>query len=62
MRRISNLGKYVSSKLKSRVKNCIYFSLALDESTGISDASELISYALLIGILLCKKNWSKCVP
>ena len=62
-RRVSDLGKYVLSKLKSRVENCMHFSLALDESTDISDTSELlISYALLITILLCKKNWSKCIP
>ena len=54
-RRVNDLGKYASSKLKSRVENCMYFSLALEESTGISDTSELlISYALLIRILLCK--------
>ena len=47
-RRVSDLGKYVSSNLKSRVENCMHFSLALDESTDISDTSELlISYALL---------------
>ena len=47
-RRVSDLGKYVPSNLKSRVENCMHFSLALDESTDISDTSELlISYALL---------------
>ena len=35
-RRISDIGKHISSKLKSVVENCIYFSLALDESTDIS--------------------------
>ena len=40
-RRVSDLGKPVSSKLKSIVENCIYFSLALDENTNISDTSEL---------------------
>ena len=41
-RRISDLGKHISSKLKSVVENCKYFSLALDESTDISDTSELL--------------------
>ena len=40
-RRVSDLDKHTSSKLKSIVQNCIYFSLALDESTDISDTSEL---------------------
>ena len=40
-RRISDLGKHVSSKVKSIVENYMYFSLALDENTDISDTSEL---------------------
>ena len=43
-RRVSDLGKHVSSKQKSVVENCIYFSLALDESTDISDTSELLIF------------------
>ena len=43
-RRVSDLGKHVSSKLKSIVENCLYFSLALDESTNISDTSELLKF------------------
>ena len=43
-RRISDLGKHVSSKLKSIVENCMYFSLALNESTDISDTSELLIF------------------
>ena len=43
-RRISDLGKHISSKLKSIAENCIYFSLALDESTDISDTSELLIF------------------
>ena len=39
---VSDLGKHVSSKLKSIVENCLYFSLALDESTVISDTSEFL--------------------
>ena len=44
VRRISDLGKHISSKLKSIVENCTYFSLALDESTKISDTSELLIF------------------
>ena len=43
-RRISDLGKHISSKLKSIVENCMYFSLALDDSTDISDTSELLVF------------------
>ena len=43
-RRISDLGKHISSKLKSIVENCMYFSLALDENTDISDISELLIF------------------
>ena len=43
-RRVSDLGKHVSSKQKSIVENCSYFSSALDESTDISDTSELLIF------------------
>ena len=43
-RRISDLGKHISSKLKTIVENCMYFSLALDETTDISDTSELLVF------------------
>ena len=43
-RRISDIGKHISSKLKSVVENCMYFSLALDQSTDISDTSELLIF------------------
>ena len=43
-KRISDLGKQVLQKLKSIVENCIYFSLALNESTDISDTSELLIF------------------
>ena len=46
-RRVSDLGKRVSSKLKSIVGNCIYFSLALDESTYICDTSELLIHVFI---------------
>ena len=39
-RRVSDLGKYVLSKLKKLLTQ--YFSLALDESMDISDTSELL--------------------
>ena len=43
-RRISDLGKHISSKLKSIVENCMNFLMALDESTDISDTSELLIF------------------
>ena len=46
-RRVSDLGKRVSSKLKSIVGNCIYCSLALDESTYICDTSELLIHVFI---------------
>ena len=43
-RKVSNLGKHVSSKPKSIVKNCLFFLLALDKNTDISDTSELLIF------------------
>ena len=43
-RRVHDLGEHVSIKLKSVIESCIYFSLALDESTDISDTSQLLIF------------------
>ena len=43
-RRVSDLCKHVLFKLRSIVENCLYFSLALHESTDISDTSELLIF------------------
>ena len=49
-RRISDLGKHVSSKLKSIVESCIYFSLALDESKDVSATSELLIFIRTVDV------------
>ena len=49
-RRVSDLGKHVSLKLKNIVENCIYFSLALDESTDISNTSELFIFIRTVDV------------
>ena len=49
-RRVSDLGKHESLKLKSIVENCTYFSLALDESTNISDTSELLIFIRTVDV------------
>ena len=43
-RRVSDLGKHVSSKPKRIVESCLYFILALNENTDISDTSELLIF------------------
>ena len=43
-RRVHDLGEHVSIKLKSVIESCIYFSLALDKSTDISDTSQLLIF------------------
>lgn len=42
MRRIRQIDEFVVSNLKERVKACSFFSIALDESTDITDTSQLI--------------------
>ena len=43
-RRVIDLGKHVSSKPKRIVEKCLYFLLALNENTDISDTSELLIF------------------
>ena len=43
-RRVIDLGKRVSSKPKRIVEKCLYFLLALNENTDISDTSELLIF------------------
>lgn len=43
-RRISDIGTYVTKGLNSSLLACKYFSLALDESTDISDISQLVIF------------------
>lgn len=47
-RRIIDLSSYVSSKLKDLLADCKYFSIALDESTDLSDTSQLLIFARMV--------------
>ena len=49
-RRVANLSQHVTCKLKSAMKNCRYFSVALDESIDVTDVSQLMK------VLKCRKN------
>ena len=44
-RRVADLSQHVTSKLKSAMKNCSYFSVALDESVDMTDVSQLMIFA-----------------
>jgi hypothetical protein len=46
---VSELNEHISLKLKDIMKNCKYFSLALDESTDISDVSQLLVFTCTVG-------------
>ena len=48
VKRVSDRGNHASLKLKSILENCLYFSLALNESTDISDTSELLIFMLTV--------------
>ena len=54
-RRVKDLSDNVKVQLKSNVQICKYFSLALDESTGICGMSQL-----LVFIRTVDKNFSVC--
>jgi len=41
-RRVVEMGEFVEKSLCDRINECVYFSLALDESTGESDVSQLL--------------------
>lgn len=43
-RRVDHINQYVSKKLHDTVKECKYFSLCLDESTDLSDISQLVIF------------------
>jgi hypothetical protein len=42
------MNEHVSTKLASAVGNCTYFSLALDESTDVTDMSQLMIFVKTI--------------
>ena len=46
-RRIFDIHDHVEMKLKNVMKDCKYFSLALDESTDVTDVSQLMILFLL---------------
>ena len=48
LRRVSDLSKHVTGKLKSLMNNCSYFSIALYESIDVTDISQLIIFAQLV--------------
>lgn len=43
-RRVDHINQYVSKKLHDTVEKCKYFSLCLDESTDLSDISQLVIF------------------
>ena len=47
-RRVADLSQHVTSKLKSAMKNCTYFTVALDESVDVTDVSQLMIFARLV--------------
>ena len=47
-RRVADLSQYVTCKLKFAIKNCSYFSVALDESVDVTDVSQLIIFARMV--------------
>ena len=56
-RRVADLSQHVTCKLKSAMKNCTYFSVALDESVDVTDVSQLMIFARLVDeSLKCTKN------
>jgi len=47
-RRVNEMSDDVSRMLRNIIQNCKYYSLALDESTNISDNSQLIIFIRII--------------
>ena len=47
-RRVVDLRQHVSSKLKTHISKCSYFSLALDESINVTDISQVMIFARLV--------------
>lgn len=43
-RRIININNYLENELRTRIEESVYFSLCLDESTDITDTSQLIIF------------------
>lgn len=49
-RRILNMDTFLVEKLADIVKNCIYFSIALDESTDISHTSQMLIFVRTVDV------------
>ena len=47
-RRIEEIGVHLANKLKDKVNDCSYFSMALDESTDISDTSQMLVFIRIV--------------
>ena len=43
-RRVEELSNFVQEKVMNQIQQCVYFSLALDESTDIRDVSQLLVF------------------
>lgn len=43
-RRVDEISIHVTNKLETIINNCCYFSIALDESTDISDTSQMLIF------------------
>ena len=49
-RRIMNMDTFLVEKLADIVKNCKYFSIALDESTDISHTSQILIFVRTVDV------------
>lgn len=49
-RRIAAMGDQIVEDLKTRLKDCLYFSIALDESVDISDTAQLCTWIRFVNI------------
>ena len=61
-RRVEDLSDNVKLQLQTNVKNCKYFSLALDESTDVSDISHLLVCILTVdeNFIVCEELLKTC--
>ena len=47
-RKIVDVNQYLTEKTKEMVEKCIYFSLALDESTDVTDTNQLLIFIWMV--------------
>ena len=43
-RRVEDFSDFVQEKVMNQIQQCVYFSLALDESTDVRDVSQLLIF------------------